>query len=111
VHAQAKTYEETNWPRILDLYDQLRSIWPTPVVALNRAVALAMVFGPQPALEEVERLEQEGALSTYQYLFAIKADLLRQLGRADEAVLTDRRALELTMNDAERAILLARVER
>jgi RNA polymerase sigma-70 factor (ECF subfamily) len=109
VHAQATTYEETNWLTILELYDQLWSIWPTPVVALNRAVARSMVFGPAPALEDVERLEREGELSRYQYLFAIKADLLRQLGRANEAVFADRRALELTANDAERTILLARL--
>lgn len=109
VHAQATTYEATNWSRILHLYNQLWSTWPTPVVALNRAVAMSMAFGPAQALEEVEHLEREGALSTYQYLFAIKAELLRQLGRADEAVVADRRALELTANDAERAILLARL--
>jgi RNA polymerase sigma factor (sigma-70 family) len=109
VHAQAKTYEDTSWLTILELYDQLWAIWPTPVVALNRAVALSMVFGPAPALEDVERLELEGALSNYQYLFAIKADLLRQLGRADEATFADRRALELTANDAERTVLLARL--
>jgi RNA polymerase sigma-70 factor (ECF subfamily) len=109
VHAEAKTYEETSWPRILHLYDQLWRTWPTPVVALNRAVASSMVFGPAPALEEVERLELGGALSNYQYLFAIKADLLRQLGRADEAALANRRALDLTANDAERALLLARL--
>jgi RNA polymerase sigma factor (sigma-70 family) len=66
VHAEAKTYAETSWPRILHLYDQLWSMWPTPVVALNRAVALSMVFGPAPALEEIERLEDGGALSNYQ---------------------------------------------
>jgi predicted RNA polymerase sigma factor len=109
VHAEAKTYAETSWPRILHLYDQLWSMWPTPVVALNRAVALSMVFGPAPALEEIERLEDGGALSNYQYLFAIKADLLRQLDRADEATIANRRALDLTANDAERAILLARL--
>jgi RNA polymerase sigma factor (sigma-70 family) len=109
VHAQATTYEETSWLTILELYDQLVTIWPTPVVALNRAVALSMVLGPELALEDVERLECDGALSSYQYLFAIKADLLRQLGRANEAMLADRRALELTANDAERTILLARV--
>jgi RNA polymerase sigma factor (sigma-70 family) len=109
VHARAATYEETNWLRILYLYDLLVAIWSTPVVALNRAVATSMVFGPAPALEDVERLEYEGALSSYQYLFAIKADLLRQLGRAEDATLADRRALELTANEAERAILLARL--
>jgi RNA polymerase sigma-70 factor (ECF subfamily) len=68
-----------------------------------------MVFGPAPALDDVDRLERDGALSNYQYLFAIKADLLRQLGRAKEAAVADRRALELTANDAERAVLIARL--
>jgi RNA polymerase sigma factor (sigma-70 family) len=110
VHAQAKTYEETDWRRILDLYDQLWSVWPTPVVALNRAVALSMVLGPAPALTDVEGLERAGALANYQYLFAVKADLLRQLGRTSEARISDQRALELTTNEAERAVLRARLE-
>jgi predicted RNA polymerase sigma factor len=109
VHANAPTYEDTDWLRILDLYDQLRCVWPTPVVELNRAVVISMVFGPAPALDDVDRLERDGALSNYQYLFAIKADLLRQLGRAKEAAVADRRALELTANDAERAVLIARL--
>lgn len=109
VHANAPTYEDTDWLQILDLYDQLRCVWPTPVVELNRAVVISMVFGPAPALDDVDRLEGDGALSNYQYLFAIKADLLRQLGRAKEAAVADRRALELTANDAERAVLIARL--
>ncbi|MGC2176255.1 MAG: RNA polymerase sigma factor [Acidimicrobiales bacterium] len=109
VHAKAPTYEDTDWLRILDLYDQLRCVWPTPVVELNRAVVISMVFGPAPALDDVDRLEEDGALSNYQYLFAIKADLLRQLGRAKEAAVADRRALELTANDVERAVLIARL--
>jgi RNA polymerase sigma-70 factor (ECF subfamily) len=110
VHATAPTYDDTDWLRILDLYDELRCVWPTPVVELNRAVVISMVFGPAPALDDVDRLEKEGALSNYQYLFAIKADLLRQLGRSKEAAVADRRALELTANDAERAVLIARLD-
>lgn len=108
-HANAPTYEDTDWLRILDLYDQLRCAWPTPVVELNRAVVISMVFGPAAALDEVDRLERDGTLSNYQYLFAIKADLLRQLGRPEEAAVADRRALELTANEAERAVLNVRL--
>jgi RNA polymerase sigma-70 factor (ECF subfamily) len=108
-HARAKSYDDTDWSSILHLYDELWLAWPTPVVALNRAVATAMVRGPEPALEEVERLELEGTLSNYQYLFAIKADLLRRTNREKEAVTADARALELTENEAERAVLVARL--
>ena len=109
LHAEAPTYEETDWPQILALYDALLSVWPSPVVALNRAVALAMVSGPGTALEEVKRLEADGRLAQYQYLPAIKADLLRKLGRRAEAAEADRRALDLASNEPERQFLAARL--
>ena len=109
LHAEAQTYEETDWPQILALYDALLSVWPSPVVALNRAVALSMVSGPGKALEEVERLEADGRLAEYQYLPAMKADLLRKLGRLEEAADADRRALDLASNEAERQFLAARL--
>jgi RNA polymerase sigma factor (sigma-70 family) len=109
LHAEAPTYEETDWPQILLLYDALLSAWPSPVVALNRAVALSIVAGPSQALAEVEHLEREGRLAEYQYLPAIKADLLRKLGRPEEAAKADRKALELAGNEAERLFLAARL--
>ena len=85
-------------------------MWPSPVVALNRAVPLAMADGPQAALAEVERLNADGRLSGYQYLHAIRADLLARLGRADEAAGAYRQALALTTNEAERAFLLTQIK-
>jgi RNA polymerase sigma-70 factor, ECF subfamily len=83
---------------------------PSPVVALNRAVPLAMVDGPQASLAEVERLNADGRLSGYQYLHAIKADLRARLGRAGEAADAYRQALALTSNEAERAFLLRQIK-
>jgi RNA polymerase sigma factor (sigma-70 family) len=109
LYAEAPTYDETDWPQIIALYDRLTVLWPSPIVALNRAVPLAMVAGPETALAEVERLERDGRLSGYHYLPAIKADLLRRLGRADEAGEAYRQALALASNEAERAFLAAQV--
>src|SRR5262249_3717813 len=71
LYADAPTYDETDWPQIVVLYDELLRVWPSPVVALNRAVPLAMVAGPDAALAEVERLERDERLTGYQYLPAI----------------------------------------
>jgi RNA polymerase sigma-70 factor (ECF subfamily) len=109
LHAQAPSYAETDWPQVLTLYDALLKAWPSPVVALNRAVAVAMVRGPDVALGEVEALEHDGRLAGYRYLPATKADLLRRLGRDPEAVLAYRAALDLADNEAERAFLSARL--
>jgi RNA polymerase sigma-70 factor, ECF subfamily len=109
LHAAAPSYDETDWPQILALYDELLKVWPSPVVALNRAVAVAMVRGPEAGLDEVEALEREGRLSGYRYLSATKADLLRRLGRHPEAALSYRAALELADNEAERRFLSARL--
>jgi RNA polymerase sigma-70 factor (ECF subfamily) len=111
LHAEAPSFQETDWPQIVALYDALLRVWPSPVVALNRSVAVAMVSGPAVALAEIERLEGEGRLDRYQYLPAIKADLLERLGRHGEASIAYRQALELTGNDAERAFLEARLDR
>jgi RNA polymerase sigma-70 factor (ECF subfamily) len=105
LHAQAPSHAETDWPQILMLYDQLLVVWPSPVVALNRAVAVAMVDGPAAALEEVAALEDDGRLAAYRYLPATKADLLRRLGRHEEAIEAYRAALALTDNATERAFL------
>jgi RNA polymerase sigma-70 factor, ECF subfamily len=105
LYAEAPSYDQTDWPQILLLYDKLLEVWPSPVVALNRAVPLAFVAGPQTALAEIERLERDGRLSGYHYLPAIKADLLSRLGRTAEATLAYRRAFNLTANEAERSFL------
>ena len=109
LHAQAPSHAETDWPQILVLYDELLKVWPSPVVALNRAVAVAMVQGPEAALREIEALEREGRLSGYRYLPATKADLLRRLGRHAEAASAYRAALDLTDNEAEQAFLKDRL--
>ena len=109
LYAEAPTYDETDWPQIVTLYDTLLTVWPSPVVALNRTVAVARVAGPVQALAEVEELERGGRLAGYQYLPAVKADLLRWLGRTDEASVAYRQALELTRNEAERDFLTSRL--
>lgn len=109
LYAEAPSYERTDWPQIVTLYDALLAVWPSPVVALNRTVALARVSGPGRALAEVEELEKDGRLAGYQYLPAIKADLLRRLGRAEEASAAYRQALDLTGNEAEREFLTGRL--
>ncbi|WP_020575415.1 RNA polymerase sigma factor [Actinopolymorpha alba] len=109
LYAEAPAYEQTDWPQILTLYDELLRIWPSPVVALNRTVAMARVHGPMRALAEVEELERAGQLAGYHYLPAVKADLLRRLGRTNDAALAYRQALELAQNDAERDFLAARL--
>ena len=110
VHAQAPSYEETDWVEVLGLYDELLRVWPSPVVALNRAVAVAMVRGPQAGLDELAELSTDHRLAGYRYLPAARADLLRRLGRNDEASSAYREALALAENDAERAFLTTRLE-
>lgn len=109
LHAQAPTYAETDWPQIVTLYDALLATWPSPVVALNRAVAVAMVDGPQAGLALVRELEDDGRLAGYRYLPAVKADLLGRLGRHEEAASAYRAALALTGSEPERAFLLERL--
>jgi RNA polymerase sigma factor (sigma-70 family) len=105
--AIASLYAEA--PQIVTLYGKLLDVWPSPVVALNRAVPLAMVAGPEAALAEVEKLERDGRLSGYQYLPAIKADLLSRLGRAGESAAAYRQAIALAGNEAERAFLAEQI--
>jgi RNA polymerase sigma-70 factor (ECF subfamily) len=106
VHSDAATVEATDWHQIVQLYDQLLAIAPTPVVALNRAVAVAEIEGPEAGLALVDALDLDG----YHLFHAIRADLLRRLGRADESALAYAAAIERTENAAERDYLRRRHE-
>jgi RNA polymerase sigma-70 factor, ECF subfamily len=107
-HARARTPEETDWARIVALYGELADLTPSPVVELNRAVAVSMAFGPQAGLELVDRLTAEPSLASYHLLPSVRADLLAKLGRAAEARPEFERAASLTRNARERALLLKR---
>jgi RNA polymerase sigma factor (sigma-70 family) len=107
-HARARRAEDTDWTRIAALYDALAQIAPSPVVELNRAVALAMAFGPAAGLEVVDALSTDGALAGYHLLPSVRGDLLAKLGRIDEARAEFELAASLTRNARERELLLAR---
>jgi RNA polymerase sigma factor (sigma-70 family) len=107
-HARARTPEETDWVRIAALYDALAQISASPVVELNRAVAVAMAFGPAAGLELVDRLGSEPALQGYHLLPSVRGDLLAKLGRSREARIEFERAAALTLNERERKLLLER---
>jgi len=109
LHAQARTAEETDWTQIAALYGQLVRLTPTPVVALNHAVAVAMARGLAEGLALVDRLGAAGALDSYRLYHAARADLLRRLGRRTEALEAYERALALTTNRVEEAYLRRRV--
>jgi RNA polymerase sigma factor (sigma-70 family) len=109
-HARAATADATDWPRIVALYDALVELTQSPVVALNRAVAVAMAFGPAAGLELVDQLAGEPALRTYHLLPSVRGDLLAKLGRADEARGEFERAARLTQNSREQELLLARAK-
>ncbi|GAA0266150.1 sigma-70 family RNA polymerase sigma factor [Cryptosporangium japonicum] len=109
LHAEAPTFDDTDWPQIVRLYDRLLQVWPSPVVALNRAVALSMAVDPTTALREVEALEKDARLRAHHYLPAIKADLLRRLNRPADAVLAYQAALALAENETEREFLTRRL--
>jgi RNA polymerase sigma-70 factor, ECF subfamily len=108
-HARARVAEETDWERIVALYDALAQVMPSPVVELNRAVAVGMAFGPEAALELVDALRSEPALRDYHQLPTARGDLLAKLGRSDEARAEFERAASLTQNARERAVLLGRM--
>ncbi len=107
-HARARTAEETDWARIVGLYGALAELTPSPVIELNRAVALSMLMGPAAGLELVDALNAEPALKGYHLLPSVRGDLLAKLGRATEARAEFERAAELTQNTRERALLLKR---
>jgi predicted RNA polymerase sigma factor len=107
-HARARTNDETDWARIVALYDALGRLVPSPVVELNRAVAVAMAFGPAAGLELVDKLTSEPALKAYHLLPSVRGDFLKKLGRLDEARSEFTRAASMTRNERERALLLDR---
>jgi len=109
VHCRAKRAVDTDWPQIVRLYDLLERVQPSPVVALNRAVAVAMVDGPQPALALIDALAAAGDLDGYHLLHAARADLLRRVGSNGEAAQSYSRALALVTNDSERRFLEGRL--
>jgi RNA polymerase sigma factor (sigma-70 family) len=110
-HARARTPEETDWERIVALYDALAQITGSPVVELNRAVAVAMAFGPAAGLELVDALVADGSLAGYHLLPSVRGDLLAKLDRPDEAREEFARAASLTRNERERTLLLERAGR
>jgi predicted RNA polymerase sigma factor len=107
-HARARAPEDTDWAGIVALYDGLASLAPSPVVELNRAVAVAMAFGPAAGLELVDDLAHEPALASYHLLPSVRGDLLMKLGRAEEARGEFERAAFMTGNEREKRLLLDR---
>jgi RNA polymerase sigma-70 factor, ECF subfamily len=108
-HCKATRSEDTNWTQIVALYDLLEQLMPSPIVSLNRAVAVAMAKGPQPALELIDELAASGELDDYHLLHAARADMLRRLGSNDEAAASYETALRLAGNDSERRFLERRL--
>jgi len=108
-HARARAPAETDWKRIVALYDALAALTPSPVILLNRAVAVSMAYGPAAALEIVDELRHESRLVDYHLLPSVRGDLLEKLGRFEEARAEFARAASLTRNARERALLLGRV--
>jgi len=109
LHAGARSFAETDWPGILKLYTHLYDLRPTPIVALNRAIALGRVEGPEPALRELDRIRSGGRLQQYPFLEAAAGDLHRLAGRPREARTHLQRALSLARNEPERQVLQSRL--
>jgi predicted RNA polymerase sigma factor len=108
-HARARIAEDTDWERIVALYDALAQLMPSPIVELNRAVAVGMAFGPEAALELVDQIADDPALRDYHLLSAARGDLLVKLGRSEEARAEFERAAALTEHVRERAVLTERM--
>jgi RNA polymerase sigma-70 factor (ECF subfamily) len=108
-HCRAARAEDTDWARIARLYELLERAQPSPIVSLNRAVAIAMVDGPRPALALIDALAAAGDLDEYHLLYAARADLLRRIGSSMEAAQSYERALELVTNESERRFLRRRL--
>ena len=111
VHDEARTWEDTDWPEIQGLYDLLLETWPSPVVAMNRAVAIGFAIGSAEGLVELDRLALEPMLARYGYLAAARAHFLELLGRNTEAIGAYEEAILLTENDAEREFLVGALDR
>ena len=109
VHCRAARAADTDWPEIVRLYDRLQDVHPSPIVSLNRAVALAMVQGPQVGLQLIDALAFSGDLDEYHLLHAARADMLRRMGSSAEAAKSYARALALATNDSERRFLERRL--
>jgi RNA polymerase sigma-70 factor (ECF subfamily) len=109
VHDEAPSWDATDWGEIVGLYDLLVELWPSPVVALNRAVAIGLAVGPDAGLAALDALATEPVLATYSYLTSARADFLRQLGRTGEARVAYEEALLLCENVVERAFLADRL--
>jgi RNA polymerase sigma-70 factor (ECF subfamily) len=108
-HCKAARAEDTNWSQIVKLYDLLSEVMTSPIVSLNRAVAVAMSKGPRPALELIDELAASGELDDYHLLHAARADMLRRLGENEEAAESYEAALKLATNDSERRFLERRL--
>lgn len=109
-HARAPTADQTDWRRIAELYESLAEVIPSPIIELNRAVAVSMAFGPEAGLELADALQTEKSLKTYHLLPAVRGDLLLKLGRFDEARSELQRAASLTRNGRERTLLLEKAD-
>lgn len=109
LHCQAARFEDTDWPQILRLYDLMERLQPSPVVSLNRAVAVAMVQGSRAGLELIDAIAAGGDLEEYHLLHSARADLLRRMGSMEQAAKSYARALELVTNDSERRFLERRL--
>jgi RNA polymerase sigma-70 factor, ECF subfamily len=109
LHCQASRPEDTDWPQILQLYGVLEQLQPSPIVSLNRAVAVAMVNGPQEALTLIDGLAAAGELENYHLLHSTRADFLRRIGSLEEAAKAYEEALALVGNDSERRFLEQRL--
>jgi predicted RNA polymerase sigma factor len=107
-HARARTGDETDWARIVGLYGELAQVTPSPVIELNRAVALSMLLGPAAGLEIVDALTEDSSLRDYHLLPSVRGDLLAKLGRPEEARSEFERAAAMTRNARERELLLKR---
>jgi predicted RNA polymerase sigma factor len=111
VHAGAASWEATDWDEVVSLYDRLCEIWPSPVVALNRAVAIGLARGPDAGLRAIDEIGEPPELTGYRYLPAARADFLRQAGRTAEARAQYLAAIALTGNAVERAFLTDQMNR
>jgi RNA polymerase sigma-70 factor (ECF subfamily) len=109
VHARAARWQDTDWDEVVRLYDVLCDVWPSPVVTLNRAVAVSLARGPQAGLDAIAAIADEPALRGYGYLPAAQADMLARLGRDTEAAAAYESAIALTDNEIERDFLMGRL--